>query len=70
MELLDHVLSQNHASKNFRPGPPLMVRKWWGTLENTCNNMVKFMYPTTLYSNWCRNGVKIGGGTKTAKIIC
>ena len=23
MELLDHVLSQNHASKNVRPEPPL-----------------------------------------------
>ena len=42
---------------------PRMVWNCWGTFENTCKNMEHFMYPTTLYPNWCGIGAKNGGGT-------
>ena len=42
--------------------------KGGGTFENTCKNMEHFMYPTTLYPNWCGIGVKYGGVHSTAEI--
>ena len=50
---------QDNPLKGERNVPFILVPQkrieWGGTFENTCNNMVKFMYPLTLYP---KRGIK------------
>ena len=42
--------------------------EWGGTFENTCKNMVEFMYPLTLYPKWGISEAKSEGVHFTAYI--